>query len=250
MSLRRLMPRHSGLLAVISMILAMPAWAAPQSTWEEKPQTVPSKHSASLKLPARADLLVLDGQSAGDLELKKDQPLKLTGKRHQVVFRLSDTISVSGDRQLVTSRPFIISFHPLNGHNYEIQAPVLKNRKQLDAFNQNPEAKIRLVSDKDEETPYEFAVLRTRGMQIGRNIEVDIQKFNRGANTAAVPEFVAMMPMSAETGFTAARQDPKIYGTSATQAEEAEMGEKMLRYWFEKSSPETRTRFLEWAREQ
>ena len=250
MSLRRLLPRHSGLLAVVSIILAMPAWAAPQSTWEEKPLAVPSKQSATLKLPARADLLVLDGQSAGDLEFKKDHPLKLDGKRHQVVFRLSDTISASGDREVVTSRPFIISFHPLNGHNYEIQAPVLRDRKQLEAFNKNPEAKIRLASDKDEETPYEFAVLRTKGMQIGRNIEADIQKFNRGASPAAVPEFAAMMPIPAQTGFTAAKQDPKIYGTPGAPADEAEMGEKMLKYWFEKSSPETRSRFLEWAKEQ
>ena len=255
MFLKRFLFNPTGLLAAFCLVLALPSWATPQSTWEEKPQSPPHKRPAVLTLPAKSELLALDGQDSSYLELPEGQPITLGNTRHQVVFRISDTIPVPGGREAISSRPFIISFHPVSGQSYEIQAPPLRNKKQADAFNKEPGSKIRLVSDKDDEIPYEFAVLRTKGVQIGRNIEVDIQKFNRSSSPAAVPEFAGTpsgtMSMAQENGFTSAQQDPKIYGESAKTLDENEaMSESMLRYWFEKADPATRAKFLEWASQQ
>ena len=251
--LRRHSFLRSGLFVLASAVLTLPAWAgnAQKSTWQEKPQSETSSQPGILKLPVKGELLVLDGQSVTDLDLKKNAPLKLAAGRHQVVFRLSDIIKSGGDRDVFTTKPFILSFHPVNGRTYEIQAPRLQNLKQAEAINNNPAAKISLVNDREEEVPFEMAALNVKGMQIGRNLAVDVKRFNRTSDSAAVPEFSGVEAEQTFTGFTGIQQDPKLYGAAAsTAAEDMAMSENMLRYWFEKSDPQTRLRFLEWANKQ
>lgn len=208
-----------------------------------------AKKTATLKLPVKAQLLVLDGVNAQDLDLDRSKPLKLDDRRHQVVFQLSDMITDGGDRNRFTSKPFIMTFHPKAGNAYAIDAPTLKTIRQAEAINSNPTSKINLIDKNGDDVPFEFAILPTKGMQIGRNFAVDVKKFNRGDAPAAASEFSGIA-IDETSGFTNAQQNETIYGAATNSSDEAAISGNMLKYWFKKASPETRAEFLQWAQEQ
>ena len=203
---------------------------------------------STLKLPVRAGLLVLDGKAAKDLNLSRGQAIKLNKKRHQVVFELKETLGSGSNVEQFTSRPFVISFHPLDGHHYVIEAPRLLNRRQADAINRNPGSKIKVVNEKQEDVPFEIATLPSRGIQIGRNYAADVRKFNMTDNEAAFPELAGIQVTTSSHGFANAQQDPSIYsGAEYNTPEENVMAERMLKYWFKEADSETRKSFLNWA---
>lgn len=206
---------------------------------------------STLKLPVKAELLVLDGKAAKDLDLNRGEPIKLTQKRHQVVFELKETLGSGDNVEQFTSRPFVISFHPLDGHEYIIEAPRLINRRQADAINRNPGSKIIVVNEKQEEVPFEIATLPSRGIQIGRNYAADVHRFNLTDNEAAFPELAGVQVAESSHGFANAQQDTAIYsGAGNSTPEENVTAERMLKYWFKEADSTTRKSFLDWAAKQ
>ena len=206
---------------------------------------------STLKLPARAELLVLDGKAAKDLDLDRGEPIKLTNKRHQVVFELKETLGSGNNTEQFTSRPFVISFHPLDGHNYLIEVPRLMNRRQADAINRDPASKITVVDEQQKDVPSEIAILPSRGIQIGRNYAADVRKFNQSDNAAALPELAGVQMDEFANGFANARQDSSVYsGAENNTPEENVTAERMLRYWFKEADSATRQSFLDWAAKQ
>ncbi|MGI9281700.1 MAG: YccT family protein [Endozoicomonas sp.] len=230
------------LMAVLSLFMVTSVWAAEAKTKD-----------ATLKLPVKSELLVLDGVSAKELDFKVEanKPITLSDERHQVVFQLSDVVTDGGDRNRFTSKPFILTFHPIAGQKYTIDAPKLKNMRQAESINNNPTSKITLMNAKGEAVPFEFAILPTKGIQFGRNYAADTQKFNRTDSPAAASEFSGMGVFAEQnTGFANVTQNEEIYGSAANQKGDANMSASMLRYWFEKSDQETRKAFINWAQEQ
>ncbi|KEQ19502.1 YccT family protein [Endozoicomonas numazuensis] len=230
------------LVATLSLFMITSAWAAETKT----------KH-ATLKLPVKSELLVLDGTNAKDLDftVEANKPITLSDERHQVVFQLSDVVTDGGDRNRFTSKPFILTFHPIAGQRYSIDAPKLKNMRQAESINSNPTSKITLMNAKGESVPFEFATLPTKGIQFGRNYAADVQKFNRTDSPAAASEFSGMGVFAEQnTGFANASQNEKIYGSAANKEGDANMSASMLRYWFEKADPATQKAFINWAQEQ
>lgn len=207
-----------------------------------------AKVESTVKLPVRAELLAFDGKAARDLDLTKGEPIKLSKKRHQIVFELRDSFGTGNNREQFTSRPFIISFHPVDGRKYVIEAPKLMNRRQADAINRDPASKITVTNEKQEEVSFEIAVLPSRGVQIGRNYAADVRRFNLTDNEAAVPELAGVHADQSFSGFTNAQQDSSIYsGSEENSPEENAMAERMLKYWFQEADSATRKSFLNWA---
>ncbi|WP_062261326.1 DUF2057 domain-containing protein [Endozoicomonas arenosclerae] len=230
------------LVATLSLFMVMSASATETKTKE-----------ATLKLPVKSQLLVLDGVNAKELDIKPEanKPFPLSDERHQIVFQLSDVVSDGGDRNRFTSKPFILTFHPVTGERYTIDAPKLKTMRQAESINNNPTSKITLMNAKGEAVPFEFAILPTKGIQFGRNYAADVQKFNRTDSPAAASEFSGMGVFAEmNNGFANAKQDEGIYGSAANKSSDANMSASMLRYWFEKADPETRKAFATWAQEQ
>ncbi|MCW7554618.1 DUF2057 domain-containing protein [Endozoicomonas gorgoniicola] len=207
--------------------------------------------NSTLKLPAKAELLVLDGKAANDLDLDRDESIKLTKKRHQVVFELKETLGSGDNMEQFTSRPFVISFHPLDGHHYLIEAPRLINKRQADAINRDPASKITVVDEQQKEVPFEIAILPSRGIQIGRNYAADVRKFNQSDNAAALPELAGVQMDEFANGFANARQDSSVYsGANNNTPDENIMAERMLKYWYMEADNATRKSFLDWAAKQ
>ena len=219
---------HS-LLMAMALTLSLPADAETLST---------------LKLPVKSGLLVLDGKNPEDLNLSRGDPIRLTRKRHQIVFELSDTIGSGSNHERFTSRPFILTFHPIGGQKYTITAPRLVNRRQANAINANPGSKITLVNARGEEVPFEMAVLPSRGLQLGRNYAAEVHKFNLTDNEAAVPEFSGMQ---AKLSGGASPVPTTLNNSENNTAEENSMAKKMLKYWFNAADSNTRKAFLNWA---
>ena len=227
-NLRMLSGLRHGLLMGMMAVFSLPAAAETQST---------------LKLPVKSELLVLDGQSAKELSLPKGGPISLSRKRHQVVFELSDTFGNGSNLERFTSRPFILTFHPVAGNKYIIAAPRLINRRQAESINANPASKITLVDAKGNEVPFEMAILPSRGFQFGRNLATDVQKFNLTENEAAAPEFSGVQGIAAGVITTLADSEEN-------SEEENAMADKMLKYWFNAAGNDTRKTFLNWANEE
>lgn len=231
---RTVLNLRNGLLttmAAMTLTLGLPAHAELQST---------------LKLPVKSGLLVLDGKDPKELGLAKGEPIRLTRKRHQIVFELSDTIGSGSNLERFTSHPFILTFHPVDGQKYTITAPRLTNRRQADAINARPETRIALVNAKGEDIPFEMAILPSRGLQLGRDHIAEVRKFNLTDNEAAAPEFAGMqtiLPGSAKPVPTS------LNNSENNTAEENAMAAKMLKYWFNEADSNTRKAFLDWAGE-
>ena len=217
------------LLMTMTAVLSLPTAAENQST---------------LRLPAKSELLVLDGQAANELDLARGKPIVLSRtRRHQIVFELSDTIGSGNNIERFTSHPFILTFHPVSGQKYTIMAPRLINQRQANAINNNPASKITLVNGKGEEVAHELAVLPSRGLQLGRNYTKEVRKFNLTENEAAVHEFSGMEVAATE-------QTKTLVNSEDNTDEENIMAEKMLKYWFNAASNDTRKAFLNWAGEE
>ncbi|WP_252178696.1 DUF2057 domain-containing protein [Endozoicomonas sp. 4G] len=230
------------LAATFSLLMIAAASAA-----ESKPG------QATLQLPSKTELLVLDGTNVRDLDFKvtADKPIALSNERHQIVFQLSAIVSDGGERNQFVSKPFILTFHPKPGGHYKLDVPVLRTMRQAQAIDNNPTSKITLKDAKGGAVPFEFAILPSKGIQLGRNYATDVQKFNRTDNPAAATEYSGMGTFAEQnTGFANATQNEAIYGGAANKNDDAQMSASMLRYWFKKADPKTQKAFVNWAREQ
>ncbi|MBV8045142.1 DUF2057 family protein [Pluralibacter sp.] len=179
-----------------------------------------SASATTLHLSDDVDLLLLDGKEVSSLLLRGAESIELDNGPHQLVFRVERMVRLPDDnRQLYVSPALIANFDSRQIDQVNFSLPELETLHDAQTFTLTPS--IKLLDGNATLIPAKLSILTTT--QAGDNI--DYEKATRLYN---------------QTNQSAA--------TSASQSQS--LTEQRLKHWFELADPQTRHRFLEWAKRQ
>lgn len=215
-----------GLFAVVMLATLVPATVA----------------ATTLHLAGDIDLLVLDGKKVSGSFLRGADSIELDNGPHQLVFRVEkNLVTASQDKALYISPPLIITFDTRNITQVNISLPRIETEKESQQFDATP--RIQLLDGSAAPIPAKLDVLAVNHGANGVDYEWDTERYNKANNKASAPEFVTLMADdSALLSNTSELDRPVAHSQTLT--------EQRLKHWYLQADNDTRTRFLEWVKQQ
>ncbi|EKK5563763.1 curli synthesis inhibitor [Enterobacter hormaechei] len=198
--------------------------------------------ATTLRLSTDIDLLVLDGIKVSSSLLRGADSIELDNGPHQVVFRVEKTIRLAdNEQQVYISPPLVVSFNTQLISQVNFRLPRLETEKESLAFDASP--RIELVDGDSMPIPVKLDILALTKRSKGTDYEADTETYNRASRRASLPQFATMM----------ADDSTLLSGVSELDVlppQSQTLTEQRLKFWFQNADPDTRARFLQWAKQQ
>lgn len=198
--------------------------------------------ATTLRLSTDIDLLVLDGKKVSSSLLRGADSIELDNGPHQVVFRVEKTIRLAdNEQQVYISPPLVVSFNTQLISQVNFRLPRLETEKESLAFDASP--RIELVDGNSMPIPVKLDILALTKRSKGTDYEADTETYNRASRRASLPQFATMM----------ADDSTLLSGVSELDVlppQSQTLTEQRLKFWFQNADPDTRARFLQWAKQQ
>ncbi|WP_196063671.1 MULTISPECIES: DUF2057 family protein [unclassified Enterobacter] len=198
--------------------------------------------ATTLRLSTDIDLLVLDGKKVSSSLLRGADSIELDNGPHQVVFRVEKTIRLAdNEQQVYISPPLVVSFNTQRISQVNFRLPRLETEKESLAFDASP--RIELVDGDSMPIPVKLDILAPTKRPKGTDYEADTETYNRASRRASLPQFATMM----------ADDSTLLSGVSELDVlppQSQTLTEQRLKFWFQNADPDTRARFLQWAKQQ
>ncbi|HDT3783451.1 TPA: DUF2057 family protein [Enterobacter hormaechei subsp. steigerwaltii] len=198
--------------------------------------------ATTLRLSTDIDLLVLDGKKVSSSLLRGADSIELDNGPHQVVFRVEKTIRLAdNEQQVYISPPLVVSFNTQLISQVNFRLPRLETEKESLAFDASP--RIELVDGDSMPIPVKLDILALTKRSKGTDYEADAETYNRASRRASLPQFATMM----------ADDSTLLSGVSELDVlppQSQTLTEQRLKFWFQNADPDTRARFLQWAKQQ
>ncbi|AJB62102.1 DUF2057 family protein [Enterobacter hormaechei] len=198
--------------------------------------------ATTLRLSTDIDLLVLDGKKVSSSLLRGADSIELDNGPHQVVFRVEKTIRLAdNEQQVYISPPLVVSFNTQLISQVNFRLPRLETEKESLAFDASP--RIELVDGDSMPIPVKLDILALTKRSKGTDYEADTETYNRASRRASLPQFATMM----------ADDSTLLSGVSELDVlppQSQTLTEQRLKFWFQNADPDTRARFLQWAKQQ
>ncbi|WP_165729773.1 curli synthesis inhibitor [Enterobacter hormaechei] len=198
--------------------------------------------ATTLRLSTDIDLLVLDGKKVSSSLLRGADSIELDNGPHQVVFRVEKTIRLADkEQQVYISPPLVASFNTQLISQVNFRLPRLETEKESLAFDASP--RIELVDGDSMPIPVKLDILALTKRPKGTDYEADTETYNRASRRASLPQFATMM----------ADDSTLLSGVSELDVlppQSQTLTEQRLKFWFQNADPDTRARFLQWAKQQ
>lgn len=198
--------------------------------------------ATTLRLSTDIDLLVLDGKKVSSSLLRGADSIELDNGPHQVVFRVEKTIRLAdNEQQVYISPPLVASFNTQLISQVNFRLPRLETEKESLAFDASP--RIELVDGDSMPIPVKLDILALTKRSKGTDYEADTETYNRASRRASLPQFATMM----------ADDSTLLSGVSELDVlppQSQTLTEQRLKFWFQNADPDTRARFLQWAKRQ
>ncbi|HGD3335002.1 TPA: DUF2057 family protein [Enterobacter hormaechei] len=198
--------------------------------------------ATTLRLSTDIDLLVLDGKKVSSSLLRGADSIELDNGPHQVVFRVEKTIRLAdNEQQVYISPPLVVSFNTQRISQVNFRLPRLETEKESLAFDASP--RIELVDGDSMPIPVKLDILALTKRPKGTDYEADTETYNRASRRASLPQFATMM----------ADDSTLLSGVSELDVlppQSQTLTEQRLKFWFQNADPDTRDRFLQWAKQQ
>ena len=198
--------------------------------------------ATTLRLSTDIDLLVLDGKKVSSSLLRGADSIELDNGPHQVVFRVEKTIRLAdNEQQVYISPPLVASFNTQLISQVNFRLPRLETEKESLAFDASP--RIELVDGDSMPIPVKLDILALTKRPKGTDYEADTETYNRASRRATLPQFATMM----------ADDSTLLSGVSELDVlppQSQTLTEQRLKFWFQNADPDTRARFLQWAKQQ
>lgn len=198
--------------------------------------------ATTLRLSSDVDLLVLDGKKVSSSLLRGAESIELDNGPHQVVFRVEKMILLPDQsRQLYVSPPLIASFNSQLVGQVNFHLPRLETLQETDAFTSAP--RVALLDGNALPIPVKLDILAIT--QVGNQIDYEkaTETYNQAHKHASQTEFSTPMADDSTLLSKSTELDNPAYNSQS-------FTEQRLRYWFQLADPQTRLRFLEWAKQQ
>ncbi|GGD12221.1 MULTISPECIES: curli synthesis inhibitor [Franconibacter] len=201
-----------------------------------------SGYATTLHLSGDVDLLVLDGKKVSGSLLRGADSLELDNGPHQLVFRLEKTVHTSSHEQRLWISPaLIVSFDTRDVSQVNFSLPRIETERESQRFDTAPQ--LQLLDGSANDIPIKLDVLPVTDSANGLNYERDVRRYNRSGKAAAMPRFVSMV----------ADDSTLLSGVSELDAPVSHsqtLTEQRLKYWYQQADATTRSRFMEWAKQQ
>ncbi|CZW65083.1 curli synthesis inhibitor [Enterobacter hormaechei] len=198
--------------------------------------------ATTLRLSTDIDLLVLDGKKVSSSLLRGADSIELDNGPHQVVFRVEKTIRLAdNEQQVYISPPLVVSFNTQRISQVNFRLPHFETEKESLAFDASP--RIELVDGDSMPIPVKLDILALTKRPKGTDYEADTEIYNRASRRASLPQFATMM----------ADDSTLLSGVSELDVlppQSQTLTEQRLKFWFQNADPDTRARFLQWAKRQ
>ncbi|QKN82474.1 curli synthesis inhibitor [Scandinavium goeteborgense] len=213
-------------MAIVCLLLLMPV----------------SVFATTLRLSGDIDLLVLDGKKVSSLLLRGAESLEVDNGLHQVVFRVEKMIILPDqNRQLYVSPPLIANFNSQLVGQINFSLPKLETLEDTQTFTSTPH--VSLLDGNAMPIPVKLDILAIT--QPGDNI--DYEKATEAYNLAN--------KQASSTQFSTPQSDDSTLLSKTNELDNPAyqsqtLTEQRLKYWFQLADPQTRSRFLEWAKSQ
>lgn len=187
--------------------------------------------ATTLQLPEQIELLIVDGKALGSSLLRGAGGLELEKGQHQLVFTLTQVIiDPKGAQRSYTSPYIIAAFTTGSASSLKFRLPHLTSRAESERFSRQP--KLDLLDQDGKPVSASFVRLE-KGK--GDLLEA-LNNYNRRLGLPVYPPSAGKPLPSDPAGPDAAATSP-VTNT-----------EQMLRFWFLQADPDTRYRFLLWAK--
>ncbi|WP_421531800.1 curli synthesis inhibitor [Lelliottia amnigena] len=199
-------------------------------------------YATTLRLSTDIDLLVLDGKKVSSSLLRGADSIELDNGPHQIVFRIEKNIRLSNhELRLYISPPLVVSFNTQKISQVNFNLPRLENEKESETFESAP--RIELLDGDAMPIPVKLDILALTKTPKGTDYEADTERYNKAGKNASLPGFATMM----------ADDSTLLSGVSELDVippQSQTLTEQRLKFWFQQADPDTRTRFLQWAKQQ
>ncbi|MBL7634163.1 curli synthesis inhibitor [Atlantibacter hermannii] len=198
--------------------------------------------ATTLHLSGDIDLLVLDGKKVSGSLLRGADSIELDNGPHQLVFRVEkNLVTASRDRWLYISPPLIMTFDTRNVTQVNIALPRIETEKESEQFNAAP--RVQLLDGSAAPIPARLDVLAVTNSPKGIDYEWETERYNKANNKASAPEFVTLMADDSALLSGPSELDRPV-------AHSQTLTEQRLKHWYLQADNDTRTRFLEWVKQQ
>lgn len=201
-----------------------------------------SVFATTLRLSGDIDLLVLDGKKVSSLLLRGAESLEVDNGLHQVVFRVEKMIILPDqNRQLYVSPPLIANFNSQLVGQINFSLPKLETLEDTQTFTSTPH--VSLLDGNAMPIPVKLDILAIT--QPGDNIDYEkaTEAYNLANKQASSTQFSTPQPDDSTLLSKTNELDNPAYQSQT-------LTEQRLKYWFQLADPQTRSRFLEWAKSQ
>ncbi|WP_313046486.1 curli synthesis inhibitor [Atlantibacter hermannii] len=198
--------------------------------------------ATTLHLSGDIDLLVLDGKRVSGSFLRGADSIELDNGPHQVVFRVEkNLLTASRDRRLYVSPPLIMTFDTRNITQVNFSLPRIETEKESDQFDASP--RVQLLDGTAAPIPARLDVLAVDRNAKTIDYEWETERYNKTNNKASAPEFITMMADDSALLSGPSELDRPV-------AHSQTLTEQRLKHWYLEADNDTRTRFLEWVKQQ
>ncbi|UPQ90231.1 DUF2057 family protein [Vibrio sinaloensis] len=164
-----------------------------------------------------------------------NKTLTLPDGENQIVFSYQPYFDQGKDRIILRSHPQIATFTTSNSQ-LEFNMPTYRNADQ--GSKQIGNLEWSLIDQQGIQIDTKQDQLKKDGLQIGRNIQLELAEYNRNGNNAA-----ALAPVVAASSVPAAAKNTQEAVTDTT-------AEEMLHFWYNKADAKTQARFKDYINSQ
>ncbi|MEZ6875325.1 DUF2057 family protein [Enterobacter sp. KBR-315C3_2022] len=198
--------------------------------------------ATTLRLSTDIDLLVLDGKKVSSSLLRGADSIELDNGPHQVVFRVEKTIRLANHEQRTyISPPLVMSFDTQRVSQVNFHLPRIETEKESMTFDAAP--RIELLDGDATPIPVKLDILALTQNPRGTDYEADTEIYNKANRRASLPQFAPLM----------ADDSTLLSGVSELDVippQSQTLTEQRLKFWFQQADPDTRARFMQWAKQQ
>lgn len=198
--------------------------------------------ATTLRLSTDIDLLVLDGKKVSSSLLRGADSIELDNGPHQVVFHIEKTIRLTNhELRTYISPPLVMSFDTQRVSQVNFHLPRIETEKESMAFDAAP--RVELLDGDATPIPVKLDILALTQTPKGTDYEADTEIYNKANRRASLPQFAPLM----------ADDSTLLSGVSELDVippQSQTLTEQRLKFWFQQADPDTRARFMQWAKQQ
>lgn len=190
----------------------------------------------TLTMPSNSELVLVNGVDANGRE-----KLNLNNGLNQIAFRYLGRYQQQGSQNQFQSDVIVIKFDESDAQ-LNLSMPRVRSNSAANKFNQSPE--VTLEDQNSNAVAFELGMLIKKGLQLGRDYEVEMAAYNVTDQKASLN----IKPATISTPQTAIPVATAVSVSAATATKQSKKSEQinvsqMLDFWYQQADEETRKAF-------